>query len=240
MITVARLRSAGAALSLAALTIATLATTARPAAAQSDEQKRLTESVEVLQTLVRTPDDAIPEYILDRAEAIVVIPSLVKGGFIIGAQHGKGIMSVRDRATNTWSAPGFVALTGGSFGWQIGVQSVDLVLLVMNREGVKSLLDSEFKLGANASVAAGPVGRSSEASTDAKVTAEILAYSRAKGLFAGLTVEGSSLRNDKSANEKFYGKEVSTEEIVRGVAMVPKATSWADALKRLVPTNKTH
>ena len=158
---------------------ALLVLTPVPAHAQSNEDKRVTDSAAVLETLVRAPDQGIPEHILTRAEAIVVIPSLVKGGFIVGAQHGRGLMSVRNRETNKWSAPGFVALTGGSIGWQIGVQAVDLVLLVMNRDGVKDLLDNEFKLGANASVAAGPLGRQGEASTDASLSAQILAYSRA-------------------------------------------------------------
>src|SRR5436190_8415918 len=136
----------------AALTASALLTWPSVPAAQTDEEKRVTDSSAVLETLVRAPDQGIPQHILDRAEAIVVIPSLVKGGFIIGAQHGRGIMSIRDRERNRWSAPGFVALTGGSIGWQIGVQAVDLVLLVMNREGVQDLLDNEFKLGANASV----------------------------------------------------------------------------------------
>ena len=210
------------------------------AVAQTNEQKRVTDAVAVLETLVRAPDQGIPEHILDRAEAIVVIPSLVKGGFIIGAQHGRGVMSVRDRANNRWSAPGFIALTGGSIGWQIGVQSVDLVLLVMNREGVKELLDNEFKLGANASVAAGPVGRQGEASTDASLNAQILAYSRAKGLFAGLSLEGASLRVDRDANKDFYGATISTEEMVRGITKTtPIGSQWTATLARLVPANAT-
>jgi len=208
--------------------------------AQTHEEKRVTDSAAVLETLVRAPDQGIPQHILDRAEAIVVIPSLVKGGFIIGAQHGRGIMSVRDRERNRWSAPGFVALTGGSIGWQIGVQAVDLVLLVMNRDGVKDLLDNEFKFGANASVAAGPVGRQGEASTDASLNAQILAYSRAKGLFAGLSLEGASLRVDKDANKDFYGSPISTEEMVRGVAKTtPGGNQWTATLTRLVPPNAT-
>lgn len=210
------------------------------AAAQTTETKRVTDSAAVLETLVRAPDQGIPEHILERAEAIVVIPSLVKGGFIIGAQHGRGVMSVRDRANNRWSAPGFVALTGGSIGWQIGVQAVDLVLLVMNRDGVKDLLDNEFKLGANASVAAGPVGRQGEASTDASLSAQILAYSRAKGLFAGLSLEGASLRVDKDANKDFYGATISTDDMVRGITRATAAGSqWIATLNRLVPANAT-
>lgn len=147
-------------------------------------------------------------------------------------------MSVRDRSTGTWNAPGFVKLTGGSIGWQIGVQAIDLVLVVMNREGVDKLLTSEFTLGGNASVAAGPVGRSAEASTDALMTAKILAYSRARGLFAGATIEGSSLRSDDDANRDFYGRKVSAEalaESAKGLPAVPRAgKEWREALSRLV------
>lgn len=208
------------------------------ARAQADEEKRILDSSAVLETLVHAPDQEIPQHILERAEAIIVIPSLVKGGFIIGAQHGRGVMSIRDRATNRWSDPGFVALTGGSIGWQIGVQAVDLVLLVMNREGIGDLLDNEFKFGANASVAAGPVGRQSEASTDASLSAQILAYSRAKGLFAGLSLEGASLRIDRDANERFYGQAISTEEMARGIRKTtPAGSQWTAALARLIPAS---
>jgi len=228
-------------LSRAVVLLGVTALLASPAAARADndEEKRVTESMAVLETLVRAPDQGIPEHILTRAEAIVVIPSLVKGGFIVGAQHGRGIMSVRNRDTNTWSAPGFVALTGGSIGWQIGVQATDLVLLVMNRDGVKDLLDTEFKVGANASVAAGPVGRTGEASTDASLSAQILAYSRTRGLFAGLALEGASLRVDRDANEKFYGKGVSKDEMVRGVSITtPAGSLLTAALERLIPVGE--
>jgi lipid-binding SYLF domain-containing protein len=221
-----------------AATAVLLAALPATAFAQSEERKRVTDSAAVLETLVRAPDNEIPAHILERAEAIVVIPTLVKGGFIFGAQHGRGIISVRDRATGKWSDPGFVALTGGSIGWQIGVQSVDLVLLVMNRDGVKDLLDNEIKLGANASVAAGPVGRQGEASTDASLSAQILAYSRAKGLFAGLSLEGASLRIDNDANEDFYGKEIPAEEVVRGVSQTTaEGSQWTATLSRLIPAN---
>ena len=235
--------AASARLSFRALLVAVaavLAATPLLARAQSDEEKRITDSAAVLETLVRAPDQEIPDYILERAEAIVVIPSLVKGGFIVGAQHGRGIMSVRDRETNTWGAPGFVVLTGGSIGWQIGLQAVDLVLLVMNREGVKDLLDNEFKLGANASVAAGPVGRQGEASTDASLSAQILAYSRAKGLFAGLSLEGASLRIDRDAIERFYGKSISKDEMFRGISITtPGGSIWTGTLGRLIPPGST-
>jgi lipid-binding SYLF domain-containing protein len=210
--------------------------TSIPTHAATDEEKRLTDSAAVLETLVRAPDNGIPEHILSRAEAIVVIPSLVKGGFIIGAQHGRGVMSIRNRETNSWTAPGFVALTGGSIGWQIGLQSVDLVLLVMNQDGARHLLDNEFKLGVNASVAAGPVGRQGEASTDATLSAQILAYSRAKGLFAGLSLEGAALRPDNDANEDFYRTKISSDEIIRGISTTtPGGSQWIASLSRLVP-----
>ena len=220
------------------VTIAAALLAVSPAAssAQSAEEKRVTDSAAVLETLVRAPDNEIPQHILERAEAVVVIPSLVKGGFIVGAQHGRGVMSVRNRDTNKWSAPGFVALTGGSIGWQIGVQAVDLVLLVMNKDGVKDLLDTEFKLGANASVAAGPVGRQGEASTDISLNAQILAYSRAKGLFAGLSLEGASLRIDNDANKDFYRTTVSRDDMIRGVARTtPAGSQWTATLERLIP-----
>jgi lipid-binding SYLF domain-containing protein len=215
---------------------------AQPAAADpKDELERLTKARETLNELVQTPDDRIPEHILQRAEAIVVIPNLVKGGFIVGAENGKGVMSIRDPKTGGWSAPSFVAMTGGSVGWQIGVQSVDLVLLVMNKDGVDDLLASEFKLGGEGSVAAGPVGRTAQAATDATMGAKILAYSRAKGLFAGLSLQGSSLRDDKDANEDVYGREMSAKEVF---AMTPPAslpaevTRWQQTLRTTAPATR--
>lgn len=205
---------------------------AGPALAEDakSETERVTQSIDTLRELVRTPDDGIPEYILKRAEAIVVIPKLVKGGFVVGAQHGKGIMSVR--TAGGWSDPTFVQMTGGSVGWQIGVQSTDLVLLVMNSDGVKDLLDSEFKIGADASVAAGPVGRAAEASTDAKFGAKILAYSRSKGLFAGLSLQGSALKDDTDANKDFYGHEMKAQQVFEMKSMKAPAVvaDWKAAL----------
>lgn len=206
------------------------------------EDELISESIQVLDALATTPDDGIPAYILERAEAIVVIPTLVRGGFVVGAEHGKGIMSVRDRDTKQWNGPSFVIMTGGSIGWQIGVQSVDLVLVVTNRDGVDDLLKSEFTLGANASVAAGPVGRSAEAATDARAAAKILAYSRAKGLFAGATIDGSSLRADADANERFYGERITPAEIfVEGADRGPESASqWRDYLGRIMAAAQRH
>lgn len=224
-------------LSASGLVLVALAT---PAAADEPaaETDRLKKSIVVLQELVRTPDDAIPEHILARAEAIVVIPTLVKGGFVVGAEHGRGVMSIRNGGT--WSLPAFVAMTGGSIGWQVGVQSTDLVLLVMNKDGVDDLLRSEFKLGADASIAAGPVGRSAQAATDATMSARILAYSRAKGLFAGVSVQGSSLRDDPQANGAFYGRELTSREVfAKAATPAPAAAAtWRDALAAIVPVSR--
>jgi lipid-binding SYLF domain-containing protein len=214
-----------------------------------DYVERIAESIETLNELTKIPADGIPRYLLERAEAVVVIPSLVRGGFIIGAKHGKGVISVRTRSTaaagetsgvatgGTWSAPAFVNLTGGSIGWQIGAESVDLVLLVMNRDGVNELLEDKFTLGGNLSVAAGPVGRSADAATNVRLDAQILAYSRAKGLFAGATFEGAALHANDSANKAFYGREISLREILFAgkpfTSLPPIVTTWHQTLTSL-------
>jgi lipid-binding SYLF domain-containing protein len=203
----------------------------------SDEVERIQKSIEVLRDLTTAPDTGIPQYLLERAEGIVVIPNLIKGGFVVGAKHGTGVVSMRDRSRNTWSEPAFIHMTGGTIGWQIGVQSTDLVLLVMNRKGVDDLLSDKFTLGGSLSVAAGPVGRSGEAATDAKVSSQILAYSRSKGLFAGATLEGSAIHADDSGNEAFYGRKTSLRSIVNAsepLAKYPEpAGRWINTLKSL-------
>jgi lipid-binding SYLF domain-containing protein len=214
-----------------------LALVALPAAAYGDKADRVRGSIEILDELTRAGDNAIPTCILERAEGAIVIPAFLKGGFIVGAEHGKGILSVRDRATGTWSPPTFVALTGGSFGAQIGFESVDLVLLVMNRGAVGQLLQDKFTFGASASVAAGPVGCSARAGTDYHLESQILAYSRAKGLFAGATLNGTVLQSDHSAIEAFYGRRLSSREIVLENAVAPRqipalANQWRSAVAR--------
>jgi lipid-binding SYLF domain-containing protein len=210
-----------------------------PLAAQgaSDEVDRVEDAIEILRDLTDQPDEGIPQYLLERAEAIVVIPDMIRGGFIVGAKHGRGVASVRDRATGAWSPPAFVAMTGGSVGWQIGAQSVDLVLLVMNQNGVRRLMDNRFTLGGELSVAAGPVGRTANAATDIGLDSQILAYSRAKGLFAGATLEGVSLRADDGANERFYGRELELREIALERAPNSRApiivSQWSDTLRVL-------
>jgi lipid-binding SYLF domain-containing protein len=208
-----------------------------PDTAMSDEAKRIHDAIEDLTELNNTPENGIPRTLLERAEAIIVIPSLVKGGFIIGGKHGKGVVSIRDRATNSWSAPAFINMTGGSIGWQIGVESVDLVLLVMNEDGIDQLLEDQFTIGGALSVAAGPVGRNAEASANAQMNAGILAYSRSKGLFAGATLEGAKLDDDDSDNEKFYGKPMTIRAITAPTfassALPPAAQAWRVSLARL-------
>ena len=187
----------------------------------ADDLQRIESSVAVLKELTASADNDIPQSLLQRAEGIVVIPTLVKGGFIVGAKHGRGILSAREAGSREWSLPVFVTMTGGSIGWQIGLQSVDLVLLVMNPSGVTSVLDDKFTVGGTLSLAAGPVGRAAEASTDAKLNSQILAYSRAKGLFAGATLEGASLHPDKESNRDFYGSAVAVRALVGTIRVEP-------------------
>jgi lipid-binding SYLF domain-containing protein len=202
----------------------------------SDEAQIVRDSMVVLEELTATPDVAIPQYLINRAEAIVVIPSLIKGGFIVGAEHGKGIMSRRNPDTREWSAPAFVNMTGGSIGWQIGAQAVDVVLLVMNQQGVTDLLEDRFTLGGSLSVTAGPVGRAAEASTDAQLSSQILAYSRARGLFAGATFEGAALHVAENDIQEFYGNDYSLEQILNGQVsgqLPPLVQEWKRGMTQL-------
>jgi len=190
------------------------------------EQERLKESGTVLQEILDIPD-AIPPDLLNKAECVVVIPSTMKFAIGLGGSYGRGAMSCRTGQTFTgsWSAPAMYALEGANVGFQLGGQATDFVLLVMNAHGVESLLKSKVKLGADASAAAGPKGRDAEAATDAFMRAEILTYSRSRGLFAGISLEGSTLRQDNGANQKIYGRMITAREIVRGGAGMPGAGS---------------
>lgn len=202
----------------------------------SEEVELVQKSMDVLRDLTKVPEDGIPRELLARAEGIVVIPSLVKGGFIVGGKHGKGLISAKN-SSGEWSAPAVVKMTGGSIGWQIGVESVDLVLLVMNKKGVDQMLQDKFQIGGDLSVAAGPVGRNAAAATNAQANAGLLAYSRAKGLFAGATLEGSALHADGDDNEALYGREISPKEIVQDNAPNAKAPAivgtWRSTLRSL-------
>ena len=181
--------------------------------AQSEEAERVRKSATVLEEIMRAPDKAIPTSVLKNAEAIAVFPGTLKGGLGVGAHHGKGILSVRHRDAGKWSDPAFLTMTGGSFGAQIGGEQIDIVLVVVNQGGVEKLLGDKFKIGGDASVAAGPVGRGTEASTDIKMTAQILSYSRARGLFAGVSLNGTSITEDDDANLRYYGRAVHNREI---------------------------
>jgi len=216
---------------VAAVAALTLTLLPRLAFAQQVETDRVTEAARVLEEILSAPDKGVPEAIIEKARAVVVIPSTVKGALLIGAQRGKGVMSVK--SASGWSAPAFVTLTGGSVGLQIGGQATDIVLVVVNERGIDNLAQNTFKIGGDASVAAGPVGREAAASTDYKLQAEILSYSRSRGLFAGVSLAGSTIRADRDANEKIYGVGYSTKNIVveRKVEPTPAAEAWLKVLK---------
>jgi len=206
------------------------------------EQERVRESGEVLKEILNIPDD-IPQDLLDKAECIVVLPSVKKGAFGIGGSYGRGIMICRSgqNYTGPWGPPALYALEGASIGFQLGGQATDFVLLVMNPAGARSLLSSKVKLGADASAAAGPKGRTAEGATDIVMSAEILSYSRNKGLFAGVSLEGSTLRSDGSANEKLYGQKLSAKDIIRrGKVKNPAcAAELVALLDKKSPKNKS-
>src|ERR1700757_1072952 len=172
----------------------------------SKAEDRLQAAATVLNEIESAPDTGIPEEVLGSAEFVAVVPSLLEGGFIVAANYGRGVASCR--TSSGWSAPAFLFTSGGSFGFQIGGQAIDLVMLIMNKDGMKNLLSSKFKLGADASVAAGPVGRHAAADTDWKLKAQVLTYSRARGVFAGVSLAGAVIKQDKDATREFYGRMV--------------------------------
>jgi lipid-binding SYLF domain-containing protein len=180
----------------------------------SDEARRVADAATVLEEIMAAADSSVPSTIMEKAEGIAVFPSLIKGGIIVGAQRGRGVLSVRDKKSGGWSSPAFLTITGGSVGAQIGAQAIDLVLVINNQRGLEQLVKNQFKIGADAAVAAGPVGRDASASTDIQLRAQILSYSRARGLFAGVTLNGSTIRQDRDANERFYGTAYRTSQIV--------------------------
>ncbi len=182
---------------------------------------RIKDAANVLNEIQGAPDQGIPEDVLGSAECVAVVPSLLKGGFVVGARYGRGVSSCR--TPKGWSAPAFFTIAGGSFGLQIGAQAVDLVMLVMNQDGMHHLLESKFKLGADASVAAGPVGRHAAADTDWKLRAQVLSYSRARGIFAGLELNGASIKQDKDSTRQFYGRMVSVPTSLEGKIAPPAA-----------------
>jgi lipid-binding SYLF domain-containing protein len=194
------------------------------ALAQDEDRTKQLDRVEsagdVLKEIMDAPDSGIPEDILTSAKCVAVVPSLLKGGFVFGASYGKGVASCRTE--KGWSAPAFFRITGGSFGLQIGGQAVDYVMLIMNERGMRNLLTSKFKLGADASAAAGPVGRHAEGMTDLTLRAEVLTYSRARGLFAGATLNGAVIKQDRNDTRAFYGKTIPFRTVLTGGVEAPK------------------
>ncbi len=189
--------------------------------AAGDAAKRLDDSAEMLTDIMSAPDKGIPQDLLEKAQCIVVVPGLKKGAFIVGAKYGKGFMLCRKTSGVGWSAPAAIRVEGGSFGFQIGGSETDVVMLVNSESGAKKLLASKFTLGADASVAAGPVGRTSSAETDAQLHAEILTYSRSRGIFAGISLQGATLRPDEDWNRELYGSALTNKEIVMGNTPAP-------------------
>jgi len=212
------------------------------AADNGTEEDRVEDAGHVLKEILNIPED-IPQDLLDKAECVIVLPSVKKAAFGIGASYGRGVMICRSGVSYTgpWGPPAMYALEGASIGFQIGVQGTDYVLLVMNPSGARSLLKSKVKLGADASAAAGPKGRTAAAATDVVMTAEILSYSRNKGLFAGVSLDGSTLRSDNSANEKLYGQKLSARDIIRRhkVKNPPSASELIEVLNSKSPKNKS-
>ncbi len=219
-----------------------LALIALPLSAAKDikETERLENCGTVIKEIMDIPDD-IPQDLIDKAECIIVFPSVIKAAFVFGASYGRGAMSCRtgEHFTGPWSAPTMMALEGGSFGLQLGGQATDFVLLVMNPRGARAILKSKVKLGADASAAAGPKGRTANASTDVTLRAEVLSYSRNRGLFAGLSLEGSTVRPNDGANEKVYGKQLEAESIIfkGAVAVPPSAQRFIAYLNQKSPKN---
>lgn len=199
------------------------------ASAKEDSIERLQKSGDVLKQIMEAPDQGIPEEVLDSAKCIVVVPHLIKAGFIVGGKHGRGVASCR--TATGWSAPAFISVGGGSWGLQIGAEGVDLVMLVMNDHGLQHLLSSKFQLSGEGSAAAGPVGRHASAGTDWKMNAELLTYSRSKGAFAGLTLEGAVVEQDEDSTVAIYGRDVGFRRVLTGqVTPPPDAAPFMSAL----------
>jgi lipid-binding SYLF domain-containing protein len=208
-------------------------------AKDSEPAQRLEEAATVFSEIMAAPDSGIPQDLLEKAHCIVIVPSLKSGAFIFGGKYGKGYLSCRNKGGNGWSAPGTVRIEGGSFGFQIGGSSTDLIMLVMTERGADKLLSSKFTLGAEGSVAAGPVGRTTTAQTDAQMHADILSWSRSQGLFAGVSLTGATLRQDLDDNATLYGKKLENRYIVtKGVRPPKEAAKLLDLLSRYSPRER--
>jgi lipid-binding SYLF domain-containing protein len=190
-------------------------------AADSDAPKRLQAATEAFKDVMGTPDKSIPQDLLNKAQCIMIVPGLKKGAFIVGAKYGRGFVTCRKKSGEGWTAPGAIRVEGGSVGFQIGGEETDVFMLVMNQKGMDRLLTTKFTLGGDASAAAGPVGRTTQAETDAAMTAEILTWSRARGLFAGVSLSGATLRPDEEWNTDLYGRKITNREILTGPVTAP-------------------
>src|ERR1044071_8218277 len=195
------------------------ATFAWAGSAREDSVARLQSSVDVLHSIMATPDKGIPEEVLSNAKCILVVPDLIKGGFIFGGKHGRGVATCR--TSGGWSAPAFISVGGGSAGLQIGVEGVDLIMLIMNDKGMQQLLSSKFQISGEGSAAAGPVGRHAAAGTDWKMDTQMLTYSRSKGVFAGLTLEGAVVQQDSDSTISVYGRDVTFQSVLKGKVPTP-------------------
>lgn len=206
---------------------------------RDDEVKRLSRATDVFQEIMKTPDKGIPEDLLDKAECVAIVPGLKKGGLGLGGKYGKGLIMCR-KPNRNWTAPSFITIEGGSVGFQIGFTQIDVVMLFMNKSGVDKLIGDKFTIGADASAAAGPVGRQTAAQTNIRLDAQILTYSRAKGLFAGVSLDGATLRSDKDDNRDFYGKDIDPRAILLdgSVEMPAEARSLASALSWQSPKKR--
>ncbi|HWI17645.1 MAG TPA: lipid-binding SYLF domain-containing protein [Vicinamibacterales bacterium] len=199
----------------------------------AEEHERIKAAAAVLDEVMGAPDKSVPRAVIERAAGIAVFPSLIRGGLFIGGQRGHGVLSVRGKDGN-WSNPAFLTVTGGSVGPQFGVQAIDLVLVIIDQRGLEQLVKNQFKVGADAGVAAGPVGRDASAATDIQMRAKILSYSRSRGLFAGVTMNGSTIRQDRDANERYYGVGYRTGQIVfEGMGTAPESVvNWKTTLAK--------
>jgi lipid-binding SYLF domain-containing protein len=209
----------------AVVALAPIVTIAPLMAKDNEAAQRLDAAAVVFSEVMAAPDKGIPREMLEHAHCIVIVPDLKTGAFIIGGKYGKGILSCRSKVGPGWSAPGTIRIEGGSFGFQIGASSTDLIMLVMNARGADKLLASKFTLGAEGSVAAGPVGRTATAQTDVQMHADILSWSRSQGLFVGVSLQGATLRQDLGDNAEIYGKKLDNREIVMKTRRVPPAAS---------------
>lgn len=206
---------------------------------RDDEVKRLARATDVFQEIMKTPDNGVFGDLLDKAECVAIVPGLKKGGLGLGGKYGKGLIMCR-KPNRNWTAPSFITIEGGSVGFQIGFTQIDVVMLFMNKNGVDKLIGDKFTIGADASAAAGPVGRQTAAQTNIRLDAEILTYSRAKGLFAGVSLDGATLRSDKDDNRDFYGKDIDPRAILLdgSVEMPAEARSLASALSWQSPKKR--